>query len=219
MSPEQRREMIVAAALPLVIQHGGAVTTAQVARAAGIGEATIFRAFADKDALLDACVAEALRPDRALASLADIALDQPLPDRLTEAVEALQAHLERMGAVIGALFASGHGRGRDPRLIAPEGGGDPRSATLAAATARASGGTAQGADTGPVQGRIASVDATVAAVAELFAPEAESLRWPAERLAVAFLSLVFSRSRTPVPPGQRLAPGELVDLFLHGALR
>lgn len=49
MSPEQRREMIVRAALPLVVEYGTSVTTAQIARAAGIGEGTIFRAFGDKD--------------------------------------------------------------------------------------------------------------------------------------------------------------------------
>ena len=63
MSPEQRRTMIVAAALPLVAEHGAAVTTSQIARAAGIGEATIFRVFADKDEVLDECMAEAVRTD------------------------------------------------------------------------------------------------------------------------------------------------------------
>ncbi|MCW3844297.1 TetR/AcrR family transcriptional regulator, partial [Micromonospora yasonensis] len=52
MSPDQRRAMIVRAALPLLATYGAGLTTAQVARAAGIGEATVFRAFADKDALL-----------------------------------------------------------------------------------------------------------------------------------------------------------------------
>jgi len=49
--------MVIRAALPLIAERGAAVTTQQVARAAGIGEATIFRVFPDKDALLDACVA------------------------------------------------------------------------------------------------------------------------------------------------------------------
>lgn len=97
--------MIVAAALPLVAEHGTAVSTAQVARAAGIGEAPIFRAFGDKDALIEACVAEALRPDTALD------LDQPLPDRLVKAGE-LDAHLTRMGSVISALHATGRSRER-----------------------------------------------------------------------------------------------------------
>jgi AcrR family transcriptional regulator len=108
MNPEQRREMIVRAALPLVAEHGSAVTTQQVARTAGIGEATIFRAFADKDALLDAVVLEVIGPDHVLREIASISLDQPLADRLVEAADALAAHLHRMGAVLGALHGSGH---------------------------------------------------------------------------------------------------------------
>lgn len=64
MAPGSRREMIVRAALPLVIEHGSAVTTRQIARAAGIGEGTIFRVFADKDELLEACVSEPVEISR-----------------------------------------------------------------------------------------------------------------------------------------------------------
>ncbi|NRN68865.1 Transcriptional regulator BetI [Kibdelosporangium sp. 4NS15] len=103
MSPEKRRAMIVQAVLPLLVEHGAAVTTSQIARAAGIGEATVFRAFADKDELLRACVAEALRPDNAVAAIEAIPLDAPLADRLNEAASALAAHMERMGALFGSL--------------------------------------------------------------------------------------------------------------------
>ncbi|MFI0237999.1 TetR family transcriptional regulator [Streptomyces sp. NPDC016845] len=85
MSPEERRAMIVAAAPPLVAAYGGAVTTGQVTRAAGIGEATIFRAFADKDEVLDACVADAVSPGHVQRELASIDVAQPLADRLTDA--------------------------------------------------------------------------------------------------------------------------------------
>ncbi|MEU5988018.1 helix-turn-helix domain-containing protein [Spirillospora sp. NPDC047418] len=122
MSPRQRREMIVRTALPLVAEHGTAVTTGQIARAAGIGEATIFRVFADKDELLDACVAEALRPDHVLAEIEAIPLDQPLPARLTEASAAIEAYLARMGLVIGALHATGRPGRPLPAPGAPRGG-------------------------------------------------------------------------------------------------
>lgn len=111
MSPEQRRAMIIQTAIPLIAEYGATVTTAKIARAAGIGEGTIFRVFADKDELLQACVTEALSPEHAVRELDAIDVSQPLPDRLAEAAEALQAHLSRMGAILGSL---GHRGGKHP---------------------------------------------------------------------------------------------------------
>ncbi|MFG2236257.1 TetR/AcrR family transcriptional regulator [Streptomyces sp. NPDC048723] len=111
MSPERRREMIIQTAIPLIAEYGAAVTTAKIARAAGIGEGTIFRVFADKDELLQACVAEALSPEHAIRELDAIDVSQPLPDRLAEAAEALQAHMSRMGVILASL---GHGGGKHP---------------------------------------------------------------------------------------------------------
>ncbi|MET8571664.1 TetR/AcrR family transcriptional regulator [Streptomyces sp. NPDC004783] len=114
MSPEQRRAMIIQTAIPLIAEYGAAVTTAKIARAAGIGEGTIFRVFADKDELLQACVAEALSPEHAVRELDAIDVSQPLPTRLAEAAEALQAHMSRMGAIIGSL---GHRGGKHPGTV------------------------------------------------------------------------------------------------------
>ncbi|MEU9631105.1 TetR/AcrR family transcriptional regulator [Streptomyces luteogriseus] len=114
MSPEQRREMIIQTAIPLIAEFGASVTTAKIARAAGIGEGTIFRVFADKDELLQACVATALSPEHAVRELDAIDVSQPLPDRLAEAAEALQAHLSRMGAILGSL---GHRGGKHPGTV------------------------------------------------------------------------------------------------------
>ncbi|MFE4534692.1 TetR/AcrR family transcriptional regulator [Streptomyces scopuliridis] len=114
MSPEQRREMIIQTAIPLIAEYGAAVTTAKIARAAGIGEGTIFRVFADKDELLQACMAEALSPEHAVRELDAIDVSQPLPDRLAEAAEALQAHMSRMGAIAGSL---GHRGGKHPGMV------------------------------------------------------------------------------------------------------
>jgi hypothetical protein len=51
-----------------------------------------------------------------LRELQSISLDQPLPDRLIEAVDALDAFLGRMGAVMSALHASGT-PDRRPRTV------------------------------------------------------------------------------------------------------
>lgn len=219
MSPDQRRAMIVRAALPLLATHGAAVTTAQVARAAGIGEATVFRAFPDKDALLDAVVAEALRPDTALAELAAIPLDQPLTDRLTAAATALLAHLDRLGAVLAVAHTAGRpGRSRrtttadhPPRDGAAVPTGDHPAPDSAAQAAVPTGDH-------PRDGaaRHEAADATRAAVAALFAPEGDRLRLPADRLAALFLAVLLP-GRPPLG-ADRPTPAELVDLFLHGAL-
>jgi len=185
--------MIVRAALPLVGEYGTAVTTAQIARAAGIGEGTIFRAFKDKDELFDACTLEALRPDHVLDAIADIPLDQPLADRLVEAAEALGAHLERMGALMGALHASGRVKHRDPEQRLK----DQR-------------GTWKG-------GRRESMAAMRGAMVELFTPEKDRLRLPPEQLAALFLTLLFGGRRMAADddgPTTR----QVVDFFLHGAV-
>jgi AcrR family transcriptional regulator len=190
MTPEQRKEMIVQVALPLVAEHGYAVSTQQIARVAGIGEATIFRVFNDKDSLLQACIAEAARPDHLLRELASIPLDGSLEDRLVDAAEALAAHFSRMGAVIGALHASGLPRRADSERPMPQ------------------------------NSREESVAATTAAILELFEPDRERLRLPAESVAASFGAMMMSLGRPP--QGQDGHPAldarGKVDLFLHGAL-
>src|SRR5713101_1245880 len=70
LPPDERRSMIVAVTLPLLLAHGERVTSRQIAEAAGIAEGTIFRAFADKDELI--------------ATVLEVALDQrPLEDALS----------------------------------------------------------------------------------------------------------------------------------------
>ncbi|QIK07220.1 TetR/AcrR family transcriptional regulator [Streptomyces sp. ID38640] len=195
MSVEERRAMIVAAALPLVAEYGAAVTTSQIARAAGIGEATIFRAFKDKDEVLDACVAEAVGTDHVLRELASISLEEPVADRLAEAAEALRAHMERMGTVVGALHASGHRWGRGPGA-----------------------GTRDGEDP-PPDSRAQSVTALRNAVIELIEPDRTAFRLSPEKVAAAFLGLLFTRLQTPAPDADApLTPEELIAVLLHGTL-
>src|ERR1700752_3778565 len=72
LPPDERRSMIVAATLPLLLEHGDRVTSKQIAEAAGIAEGTVFRAFADKDELIVAVIESAIDPqplERALAAI------------------------------------------------------------------------------------------------------------------------------------------------------
>ena len=62
LSVDDRREMILDAAVPLIVEYGQNVTTKQIADAAGIAEGTVFRAFADKQELLAAAVRRFMDP-------------------------------------------------------------------------------------------------------------------------------------------------------------
>ena len=112
LPPEERRAEIVAAVIPLLLEHGASTTTKQIAEAAGIAEGTIFRVFDDKGALLDAVADAALDPAATEAELGQIDLDLPLEDRLTEAVELLR---RRTATIFQLMSSIGAMKGGDPR--------------------------------------------------------------------------------------------------------
>ena len=107
MAPEDRRTAIVEVTIPLLREHGVAVTTKQVAEAAGIAEGTVFRAFGTKDELVQACATAVFDTTGVVAALRGIDPDLPLDDRLVAAVAVMQAWVERIIGVIGALHHAG----------------------------------------------------------------------------------------------------------------
>ncbi|MEZ0577983.1 TetR/AcrR family transcriptional regulator [Nocardioides sp. MH1] len=90
LSPEERRDALIVATVPLLHEHGRAVTTRLIAEAAGVAEGTIFRVFSSKDELVDAAVLKAFEPGRMLADLRRIPLDQPLRDRAVALTRLMQ---------------------------------------------------------------------------------------------------------------------------------
>ncbi|WP_202925968.1 TetR/AcrR family transcriptional regulator [Goekera deserti] len=106
MPPDERREALVCAALPLVLEHGPAVTTRQIAEAAAVAEGTIFRVFEDKDALVRVVAERVLDPAPLLRELAAIDRTLDLRDRVTAVVQALQRRLSGIFPLVDALGLS-----------------------------------------------------------------------------------------------------------------
>lgn len=107
LSPEERREAILWAVLPLIKEHGHDVSTRQLAEAAGVAEGTLFRAFGDKESLLHAAVEKLLDPLPLIAALRSIDEGLPLEQKLLEILSHLRARFAGIFRVMAALGISG----------------------------------------------------------------------------------------------------------------
>lgn len=110
LAPEDRRRSIVDALIPVLMEKGAAVTTAEVARAAGIAEGTIFRVFPDKAALLHAAMESTLDPLPFQAALSGIDQDLPLEEQLAAAAVIMADRFERVTVLMGVLRSIPHER-------------------------------------------------------------------------------------------------------------
>ncbi len=107
LSLEDRRAAIVDAVIPLLLEHGREVTTKQIAERAGVAEGTIFRAFGDKESIIDAAVARYFDPEPLRRRMAAIDPELPLRDKVNDILFILQ---NRTAGVMNLMGALGPGR-------------------------------------------------------------------------------------------------------------
>jgi AcrR family transcriptional regulator len=112
LAPEERREALIAATIPLLHEHGLDVSTRQIATAAGVAEGTIFGVFESKSSLVVCSVAKALDPQVTLDALAAIDRSAPLRERLVQAAELIHARFAENAHLMNAarrLIIAGEG--------------------------------------------------------------------------------------------------------------
>ena len=187
LPPEQRRQAIVEAVLPLLVERGASVTTRELAQAAGVAEGTLFRVFEDKAALLHAAAHSLLDPEQARRALAGIDSGLDLEAMVQTATEHLLSSAERVMAVLIAL------RSTPPAAARPAAGH------------------------GPPELAVQSHRALLEGLTELFARYRTELRVEPERAALALRALVSGSRQpwAPVPVG--LTAAEITGIVLHGA--
>ncbi|MFF3335487.1 TetR/AcrR family transcriptional regulator [Streptomyces sp. NPDC002888] len=90
----RNRQLALQAATALLAEPGGTLTVEAIARKAGLGAATVVRAFGGKEALLDAAVASLLAPvvDRAERLLEQVGPERALRTFLVELIAFQSAH-------------------------------------------------------------------------------------------------------------------------------
>lgn len=104
MSAEDRKAMIVDAVIPLLLEHGRGMTSRQIAEAAGIAEGTIFRAFGDKETLVQAAIEKYLDPEPLREALRSIDPALPLENKVRAIILLLRERFHsvmRIMSVIG----------------------------------------------------------------------------------------------------------------------
>ena len=117
MSPEERRDKLIDVTLGLLREHGRAVTTRQIAEAAGVAEGTIFRVVESKEELVELAITRAFEPGGLAERILEIDPGLPLRDRLLTLVSILQ---QRFRAIFELMKKVGMVRPADHVHDSPE---------------------------------------------------------------------------------------------------
>lgn len=189
MSPEARREAILEAVVPVLLERGPDLSTRQIAEAAGVAEGTLFRVFSDKRELLLGACWHAMRPERASEWLCPTDDPESLEETLRDLVTTLSDGAERMGRILSAARALGVPHG--------EPGHSP-------------------AHRPPVEFFEQANRQLVERIARRLEPHAEELSLPVERAAVLIRSLVHGHAHHGIASEGMPTTEEITQVLLSG---
>lgn len=211
LPPDDRRAALIEATIPLVRVHGLAVSTRQIAEAAGVAEGTIFRVFPDKLSLVLAAAMRALDPQPLLDAMRDIPSAMPLRPRLTILADVLVLGLREnipLMAVARQLAVEPH-RGTSEGT---EGSGPGPSAAIRE--------TPDGSpDTVTAVSEIHAIRGRVhAGIVEFIEPYRHQLRLSSTASARLFLTNVVASTGLVFGEAESLTGEEIVSVFLDGLL-
>ena len=116
LTPDDRREAILDAVVPLLREHGRDVSSRQLAEAAGVAEGTLFRAFGDKESIIGAAIDRIRDPEPLRNALRGIDPDEPTEDKVRQVLQLLR---ERFAEVVQFMTAL-RMQGPPPREHKPE---------------------------------------------------------------------------------------------------
>lgn len=103
LAPDDRREAILDAVVPELLEHGRDLSSRQMAQAAGVAEGTLFRAFGDKEALIAAAIERIFDHLPLWAALRGIDTELPVEARLAEVVRVVREHFHEIVQAVVAL--------------------------------------------------------------------------------------------------------------------
>ncbi|MGN6501578.1 MAG: TetR/AcrR family transcriptional regulator [Pseudolysinimonas sp.] len=107
LSPDERRAAIIDAVIPLIRERGREITSREMAEAAGVAEGTIFRAFGDKESVIQAAIQRLMDPEPLRARLRGIDPDEPTEDKVRQVIQLLRDRLEGFIGFMGAIGMTG----------------------------------------------------------------------------------------------------------------
>lgn len=193
--------MILDAMIPLLTEHGRAVTSKQIAAAAGIAEGTIFSVFDDKDALIAAAVERHIDASSIVNSIATIAAVLPLEERIHAVVVLMQAQVQ---AVFGLMASIGFNQMPAAERNARDSGHGPPAG--------------QGAHAHHGH-RARFSEPPVTAIAELLADDTERLSVSPRRAAQIIRLATLSMTHPLFTEGESFTAEEITDFLINGCVR